>query len=128
MSKAYSIVESLKKHLYRNHRDIFQLSHVQDVIREEEDSTHTWQCSEDDCESVESDLFVAEEDNPIDRFDRAKALFIINIREERHLPQVGLIIYTFIVACALLYSIFEKYVYSIKLYPFRAQLTNFFTM
>ena len=92
--RSFHIVESLKKHIYRQHRDYLNLSQAISTTNDE------WQCNvaveNEDGELVDNFL---EQSNIIEKqlaFKRAEGLFILKIREERQLPQVG---YTFCVTC-----------------------------
>ena len=84
--RSYKRVESLKKHIYRQHRDLLDLN--------QKDNSRTddmWQCDEavedDEWEDID-DCCVEESEMTNKAFERAKALFILEIREERRLPQV----------------------------------------
>ena len=84
--RSYRRVESLKKHIYRQHRDLLDLNQ-KDNSRTED----MWQCDEalQDDEWGDTDDCCMEEEMTNKAFERAKALFILKIREERRLPQVS---------------------------------------
>ena len=98
--QAYSITESLKKHLYRKHRDVLQPNNDGSTSRYDDNE---WYCFEETSEE-RPDIFVAEESlGPKQTFDRAKALFILKIREERRLPQVSYIFLISLLLCIYLF-------------------------
>ena len=87
--RSYGRVESLKKHIYRQHRDLLDLDQKNNSRTDLED---VWQCDEavEDDEWGDIDDCCVEESAMTDKvFERAKALFILKIREERRLTQVS---------------------------------------
>lgn len=96
--RTYEKVESLKKHLYRQHRGFVGLGDCNtsesqaDVGCDATDALCTyWGIQQE--ESVEDmDLHSDSEAEGVTDFLRAKALFMMKIRDERKLPQVHMIL------------------------------------
>lgn len=96
--RTYRVVESLKKHLYRDHRGGCNgsASQVTCLAQEAESSGNAdddqaeamWQ--DVDTLQLEGDTYTEGSKQADKDFQRAKALFIMKIRDERKLPQVFL--------------------------------------